>query len=120
MADVAASTRTASLGSRVTARLAVVVGAAGVLAVPAAIAAAQTLRGLTLLRALYISAPLAVALALVALLGARRARLAAQRTVFAERRGPLRTARAAGWLGLYVGVTAALALAVYWILRARH
>lgn len=107
-------------GSRVTARFAVVVGAAGVLAVPAGIAAAQAVRGVTLLRALYVSVPLAVALALVALLTARRARLAAQRTVFAERRGPLRSARAAAWLALYVGVTGALALGVYWILRARH
>ncbi len=106
--------------SRTTARAAVVVGALGVLAVPAGVAAAQSLRGLTLLRALYVTAPAAVFLALVALLAARRARLATQRTVFASRGGPLRTARAVGWLALYVGVTAALALGVYWILRARH
>jgi hypothetical protein len=32
----------------------------------------------------------------------------------------VRSARALGWLALYAGVTAGLALGVYWILRARH
>lgn len=90
------------------------------LAVPAGILAAQSLKGVTLLRSLYVSAPTAIALALIAVLTARHARVAAQRTVFAERRGPVRAARFLAWLGLYVGVTAALAVAVYWILRARH
>jgi hypothetical protein len=107
-------------GSRTPARLALVAGAVGVLAVPVSVLAAQALRSLTLLRALYISAPTAVVLAVAALIAARRARLAAQRTVFAERRGPVRSARALGWLALYAGVTAGLALGVYWILRARH
>ena len=80
--------------SRAVARVGLALGALGVLAVPVGVAAAQALRTLTLLRALYISAPAAVALALLGLLAARRARLAAQRTVFADRRGPLRTARA--------------------------
>lgn len=106
--------------SRAAARIGLGVGVLGVVAVPVGVLAAQALRSLTLLRALYISAPAAVALALIALLASRRARLAAQRSVFAERRGPLRTSRAAAWLALYVGVTAGLALGVYWILRARH
>jgi hypothetical protein len=106
--------------SRAAARTAVVVGALGVLAVPAGVVASRAAIGVTLLRGLYFSAPTAVALALAALLAARRARFRAGRTVFAERRGPVRAGRVLGWLALYVGVTAALALGVYWILRARH
>lgn len=107
-------------GSRTAARAAVALGSLAVLAVPGGVLAAQALRGVTLLRSLYVAAPTAIALALVALVTARRARVASQRTVFAERRGPVGAARIVAWLGLYVGVTAALSLAVYWILRARH
>jgi hypothetical protein len=32
----------------------------------------------------------------------------------------VRAARTLGWLALYMGITAGIALAVYWILRARH
>ena len=107
-------------GSRAVARTSVALGALAVLAVPAGVVAAQSLKGVTLLRSLYVSAPAAIALALIAVVTARHARAVAQRTVFAERRGPVRVARFLAWLGLYVGVTAALAIAVYWILRARH
>jgi hypothetical protein len=107
-------------GSRAVARTSVALGALAVLAVPAGVVAAQSLKGVTLLRSLYVSAPAAIVLALVAVVTARYARVAAQRTVFAERRGPVRIARFLAWFGMYVGVTAALAIAVYWILRARH
>jgi hypothetical protein len=106
--------------SRTAARAAVVLGALGVLAVPVAAAAAQGLSGVTLLRGLYIGVPVALALGLVALLVSRRARLAAARTVFADRRGPVRAARLFAWLAVYAGVTAGVAVAVYWVLRARH
>lgn len=95
-------------------------GALGVLAVPGAAIAAQVLHGVTLLRGLYYAVPVAVALGLLALLVSRRARFSAQRSVFVERSGPVRAARRLAWLALYLGVTAGIAVAVYWILRARH
>jgi hypothetical protein len=106
--------------SRTTARAAVLLGALGVLAVPLSVVAAQAMKGVTLLQALYYAVPTAIVFGLVALVSARRARLTAQRSVFAERRGPVRAARFLAWLGVYAGVTAAIALAVYWVLRARH
>jgi hypothetical protein len=106
--------------SRTTARAAILLGALGVLAVPLSIAASHELKGVTLLRGLYYAVPTAIACGLVALLVARRARLAGQRSVFAERRGPVRAARWAAWLALYAGITAAIAVGVYWVLRARH
>jgi len=106
--------------SRTTARAAVLLGALGVLAVPLSIVASRSLKGVTLLQALYYAVPTAIAFGLVALVSARRARLSAQRSVFVERRGPVRAARFLAWLGVYAGVTAAFALGVYWVLRARH
>jgi len=99
---------------------AVLVGALGVLAVPGAVAAWEWRTSITLLGALYVAAPVAFGLGSIALLIARHVRLRAQRSVFAERLGPLRTARVTAWLGVYAGVTAGIALLVYWVLRARH
>lgn len=106
--------------SRAAARAGALLGALGVLAVPGSILAAQIVKGVTLLGGLYWGVPAALALALLGLLVSRRARLAAQRTVFAARGGPVRAARILGWLALYVGITSGIAVAVYWILRARH
>jgi hypothetical protein len=106
--------------SRTAARAGALLGALGVLAVPASVLAAQVMHGVTLLGGLYYGVALALALALLGLLVSRRARLAAQRTVFAARGGPVRAARVLGWLALYVGITSGIAVAVYWILRARH
>ena len=64
--------------------------------------------------------PAAVVLGLLALLVSRRARLAAQRSVFLGRGGSVRAARLLAWLALYIGVTGVIAVAVYWVLRARH
>jgi hypothetical protein len=97
-------------------KLAVILGALAALAVPASIAAAQYLSGVTLLHALYVGAPVSVALGLLALLASRRARLAATRSVRPARTGWLRTGRVAAWTGFYVGSVAALALAVYGVL----
>jgi hypothetical protein len=99
---------------------AAVIGALSVLAIPAGAVAAQFLRSLTLLRSLYFAVPVGLVLAIVAVLTARRARQAAARTVFRERRGPVRSARLLAWLGLYLAVTGGLSVAVYWVLRARH
>ncbi len=95
-------------------------GALGVLAVPASVLAAQVVHGVTLLGGLYYGVPVAIGLALAALVVSRRARLAAQWSVFADRSGPVRAARILGWLALYVGITAGIAVGVYGILRARH
>ena len=101
-------------GSRGLSRAAVVVGLLAVLTVPAAVAAAQQLTGVTLLQGLYVGTPISVALGLLSLLLVRRARLAAARSVTAG--GPLRLGRVAAWAGLYVGVSAAIALGVYAVL----
>jgi hypothetical protein len=106
--------------SRTAARTGTVLGALAVLAVPVGIIASRVVKGVTLLEGLYYSIPTAIVLALLALLAARRARLSAQRSVFADRRGPVRTARVLAWLGLYVGITAAISVGVYWALRGRH
>jgi len=103
--------------SSLAARLGALFGLLAVLAIPAAVVAAQVLEGLALLRALYVAVPVAVALALVALLLARRARLAQARRVDGGGAGAVRTARILAWAGLYAGVTGALALGVYAVLR---
>jgi hypothetical protein len=95
-------------------------GAIGVLAVPAGALAAQLLSGVTLIRGLYYGVPIAIVLGATALTVSRRARFAAQRSVFVDRAGPVRAARRLGWLALYIGITAGIAVAVYWVLRARH
>ena len=104
--------------SRRAARAAIFLGALATLAVPGAIGAAQVLKGVALLRALYVGVPVSAVLGLIAVLCSRRARFALARSIHPEHRGLVRTARVFAWLGLYVGVTAALALAVYGVLRA--
>jgi hypothetical protein len=103
--------------SSVPARLALLFGALAVLAIPAAGAAAQFLSGVSLLRALYVGVPIAAGLGLMAVAASRRARLALGRSLHPERRKLVRTSRVVAWAGLYAGVTGALALAVYGVLR---
>jgi hypothetical protein len=102
------------------ARAGALLGGLGVLAIPAAVLAPRVVAGITLLGALYYGVAAALVLAIAALLVSRRARLAAQRSVFVDRNGPVRAARILGWLALYAGVTSGIAVAVYWVLRARH
>jgi hypothetical protein len=106
--------------SKTAARTGVVLGSLAVLAVPVGVVASRFVKGVTLLEGLYYSIPAAILLGLLALVAARRARFSAQRSVFADRRGPVRSARRLAWLGLYIGVTSAIAVGVYWALRARH
>jgi hypothetical protein len=101
-------------------RAAALLGAFGVLGVPAGVVSAQVLSGVTLVRGLYYGVPIALVLGAAALLVSRRARFAAQRSVFADRAGPVRLAWRLGWLALYIGITAGISVAVYWVLRARH
>lgn len=100
-----------------TTRAAVVLGVLAVLAVPAAIFGERLVHGATLLHALYLAAPVSCLLGLVAVLLARRARLSATRSVRPDAARRVRAARLFAWLGLYVGITTALALAVYGVLR---
>ena len=101
--------------NRGAARAAVLLGALAVLAIPVGVLAAQLSSQLRLLETLYVVVAAAAGLGLVALYAARRARLNAARTLSAA--GGTRLARVFAWAGAYAGVTGALALAVYGILR---
>jgi hypothetical protein len=101
--------------SRRAARAAVLLGALAVLAIPAGVVAAQLSGRLRLLETLYVVVAAAVVLGLAALLAARRARRNASRTLAAGR--GLGFARFVAWAGAYAGVTGALGLAVYGVLR---
>ena len=88
------------------------------LAIPAGVAASRWIPTVPLLRGLYVGVPVAVVLALVARACARRARRALDLSL-----GRAGGARAAGWgrwlafLGIYLGLMGAIALAVYTGLR---
>jgi hypothetical protein len=101
--------------NRGAARAAVLFGALAVLAIPIAVAAAQVSSQLRLLETLYVAVAAAGVLALLGLYAARRARLNAARTLSAA--GGVGFARTVAWAGAYAGITGALALAVYGILR---
>jgi hypothetical protein len=92
-------------------------GVLALLAIPAAVVAAQFLNGVGLLRALYGAVPAAFVLALVAVSCSRRARFAAARSVRLEGAGPGRLSAFLAWAGMYAAVTGVLALAVYGALR---
>jgi hypothetical protein len=93
-------------------------GALAVLTNPAGVAAAQLLQGVALIRALYVSVPVAVCFAVIAVAASRRARFARLRSVYAEAKGRGRPSRFLAWAGLYAAVTGALALGIYGALRA--
>lgn len=98
------------------ARLSALLGLLSVATLPAAVAASRATEAISLLQAGF-AVPLAAALALLALWTARRGRRRAERTVGrAGGRGLARTGRILGLLGLYLAVTAALALGVYALL----
>ncbi len=102
-------------GSKTLSRAAVVFGVLAVLTVPAGIAVAQQMASVSLLQSLYVTTPISLGLGLISLLLVRRARLAASRSVVGG--GPMRLGRIAAWAGLYVGVTAAIAIGVYTVLE---
>jgi hypothetical protein len=104
--------------SRRAARVAGLCGALAVLAIPVGVVAAQRLSGVALIRALYVSVPVAVVLALLGVAASRRARLARARSVYAEGAGRRRLSRFLVWAGVYAAVTGALALGIYAALRA--
>jgi hypothetical protein len=102
--------------SRTPARLAVLLGALAVLAIPGGVAASRYMTGVTLLHALYVAVPTGFALGLIAWTAARKAAWALARSVRQDRAGPVRLGRFLAWAGVYVAVTGALALGVYWVL----
>ena len=103
--------------NRASARVAVVLGVLALVTIPVGVVAAQLAASLRLLETLYAVVPAACVLGLAALTASRHARLAAERSVSGEGRRAARVARIAAWAGMYAGVTGALALGVYGILR---
>jgi hypothetical protein len=94
-----------------------VVGLAGIALPPIAFAAANRLQAVTLVQATG-AAAVAALVGLLAILLARRARREFDRTL--GRVGGLRAARAGRWIGylaLWIGLTAGLALGFYELLR---
>jgi hypothetical protein len=100
-----------------TAGVAALLGLLAVLAIPAGAVAAQYSDKITLLESLYGSVPVACLLGLLAVLTARRARLNRSRSVFAGGGTLTRSAQTLAWLGLWIGITGGVALAVYGALR---
>jgi hypothetical protein len=107
-----------SSNKRAARRAASFFGLLAVLANPAAVVAAQLLKGVPLIRALYVSVPVAGVLALVAVSCSRRARFNVARSVYADVRRKPRLASFLAWAGLYAALTGAVALGVYGALRA--
>jgi hypothetical protein len=96
-------------------RAAVLLGALAVLVIPAGVVAAQLSGRLRLLETLYVAVGTALVLGLAGLAAAQRAGRNASRSISAA--GGVGVARVVAWAGAYAGVTGALALAVYGILR---
>jgi len=92
---------------------AVVCGLLALAAVPLAVLAAQLLARVSLLQALVAAVAAALVLGLVAVGASRRAGFALERSIHATSAGTVRAARLLAWAGVYVGVTAGIALAVY-------
>ena len=103
--------------SKRAARAAALLWVLAVLAVPAAVFASRLVSGVTLLHSLYVAVATSCVLGLLAVAATRRSRFLAARSVRPEDTGPGLFTRSLAWAGLYVGVTAGLALAVYGALR---
>jgi hypothetical protein len=97
--------------------VAVVFGALAWLAIPVVLILSRYSGGVRLLEGLYVGVPVSCICGLIAVFGLRKARYAAARSV-QESGGPGRVATFLAWGGLYVGITGALALAVYGLLLA--
>jgi hypothetical protein len=100
------------------ASLSVVLGALAAAAIPAAVAASRWVPAVPLLRGLYVGVPAALVLGLLARASGRRAHRALELSL--GRAGGARAARwgrALAFVGLYVGLMGAIALASYTVLR---
>ncbi len=99
--------------------LSVLLGALAVLALPAAIAASELTSAATLLESVVVGVAAAVLLGLLGLFAVRRGRRTSRRTLRPERiESTLRWGRRLAALGIYLGVTGALALAFYAALKS--
>jgi len=98
-------------------RLAAVLGALAVLAIPAAAAIAAFTTGTTLLQDIYVAVPVAFVAGLLAYASSRRARARLERTVWRRGERLVRVARFLALAGLYLAVTGALALGFYGLLH---
>ena len=103
--------------SRAAARGAIVLGVLALAAIPAGVLVANYTAGVELLQAELVAVPAAVVLGLMALALARRARYRVDRSVRPTGRRAARAGRLLAWAGLYSGITGALALGVYGVLR---
>lgn len=100
------------------AQLAVVLGAAAVLVIPAAIAASWYVPRLALIDAVYGSVSAAVVLGLLAVGAARRARRRLALSLGrAGGEGAARAGRTLALVGLYLGATGIVAIAFFAVLR---
>jgi hypothetical protein len=99
------------------AAIAALLGLLAALAIPAGAVVAQYSQRVGLLQSLYGSVPVAIVLGLLAVLTARRARLNRARSVFGGRGMLTRSAQLLAWLGLWIGISGGVALAVYGALR---
>jgi hypothetical protein len=99
--------------SRAAAFLAVVLGAAAVLVVPAGVVASRYVSGVTLLRSLYYAVPASAVLGVLAWVSSRKARYRVAWSIREQGGGPVRLGRFLAWAGLYVAFVGAVALGVY-------
>ncbi len=106
-------------GNRLARGIAVVFGAAAVVAIPVGAAVARQSASIGLVAALVVAVPSGAGAALIALVAARRARLAAVRSVSREGAGTARFGRLLGWAGLYFAFIGGISLAVYAVLHLR-
>jgi hypothetical protein len=93
-----------------------VLGALSIACVPAGILAARLTDRVELVTALAVASGAGIVLGIVSIVVRRVARRRSRRSVQPDD-GPLRAAKWLGWLGLYLGVMGALALAFYGLLR---
>ena len=104
--------------SRRAAIAAIVLGLLSLAAIPVAAVASSVRSDLRLLQTLLVGVPVAFVLGLIAVGLSRRARRRFERSVRRNGAKLVRTARFVAWAGVYVAVTAGLALAFYGVLRA--
>jgi|SRR4051794_10297413 hypothetical protein len=106
-------------GSSRRAAAAIVLGSLAVAAIPVGVAAAWRLEDVDLLQAVEIAVAVAIVLGLLAVSVGRRARYRVDRSVSRRGEGVVRVARAVAWLGLYLGISGAVALGFYGLLVIR-
>jgi hypothetical protein len=106
------------MSARPAALTALVLGLLAIAAIPAAAVVAASRKEIGLLQAELVAVPAALLLGLLAVSASRRARYRLDRSVRRAGVGLVRAARVAAWTGVYLGLTGALALAFYGLLRA--